>query len=45
MSNIVWSSVVTKDLVRHLSEQEIEQLADELNEAVVAICSDYGVED
>lgn len=38
MSNIVWQSRVTLDMVGDMNEQEIETLIEELNDAVAYVC-------
>jgi predicted metal-dependent peptidase len=38
MSEILWKSVVTTDMVGAMDESEIEILIDELNDAVARVC-------
>jgi hypothetical protein len=39
----VWASSVTKAMTNDLTEKEVERLSEELNNAVTAICQDYGI--
>jgi hypothetical protein len=41
---IVWQSIITEDMVKHLNEQEISLLVEELNDTVAAIAENYEVE-
>lgn len=43
MDKIEWSSTLMYSDVKHLSYEVKEQLIDELNDAVVALCEQYGV--
>jgi hypothetical protein len=42
---VVWQSTITAGMVKHLSHSDIEALSDELNDAIVAVCNDFGIED
>lgn len=42
-NEIIWRSAVTEDMVRNLSQEEINELIDELNDAVATICETAGV--
>ena len=44
MARVVWKSVVTADMVKGMSADEIESLADALNDVVMEVCQEYGVE-
>lgn len=41
--NIIWESKLTAEMVSHLSEEEVQLLIDELNDAVAEICEQYEV--
>ena len=41
--NIIWESRLTAEMVSHLSEDEVQLLIDELNEAVAEIGESYEV--
>lgn len=43
MSN-VWSSLVTSEMVKDLNESEISLLVEALNDSVMEICQNYGIE-
>ena len=43
MSN-VWSSIVTNEMVKDLNESEISLLVEALNDSVMEICQNYGIE-
>ena len=43
MSN-VWSSLVTSKMVKDLNESEISLLVEALNDSVMEICQNYGIE-
>jgi hypothetical protein len=38
MSNIIWQSTVTSEMVGDMTEDEIRILIDELNDAVADVC-------
>jgi predicted metal-dependent peptidase len=38
MSEVLWKSMVTMDMVGDMTEEEIEILIDELNDAVAEVC-------
>lgn len=39
----VWKSELTADMVSELDQDTLDSLIDELNDAVAAICSDWGL--
>jgi len=39
----VWTSKVTKSMVKHLTDDEISQLADALDKAVMQVCESYEI--
>jgi len=41
---VVWSSKLTSDMLSHLSSDEKEELYEQLNDAVMEVCSSYEVE-
>lgn len=43
MSN-VWRSLVTSEMVKDLNESEISLLVEALNDSVMEICQNYGIE-
>lgn len=43
MNKVEWSSIIMYADVKHLPYEVKEQLIDELNDAVVAVCEKYGV--
>ena len=44
MAKVIWKSSVTKDMVKGMSEEDIEALVEELNDAVMRVCEEMGVE-
>jgi len=38
---VVWRSEVTEDMVAHLNDNELQQLVDDLDDAVFHICETY----
>ena len=44
MSEVVWQSTITKDMVRHLSQDIIDELIEELNEIVAIVAEEYEIE-
>lgn len=42
-SDVVWGSVVTKDMVNTLSESDISNLINQLDRLVQVTCQEYGV--
>lgn len=44
MAREVWKSVVTADMVKGLSADEVESLVDALNDVVMEVCQEYGVD-
>ena len=44
MNNIVWQSTITDELVKHLDQETIDELIEELNDAVVRVAQDYDLE-
>lgn len=44
MAREVWKSVVTADMVRELSADEVEGLVDALNDVVMEVCREYGLD-
>lgn len=44
MSEVVWQSTITKDMVRHLNQEIIDELIEELNEVVASVAEEYEVE-
>ena len=43
MSNIVWQSTVTEEMVAGLNSNEVSMLCEALNEAVMEVCTNYEV--
>lgn len=43
MGKLLWESRVTKDMCADLSPEDIEQLIEQLNEAVEQVCSEFDV--
>lgn len=41
MDKIIWESTIWENMVKDLLDVDIAQLVSELDEAVMAICSDY----
>ena len=39
---VAWSSEVTQSMVAHLTDKQLEQLLEELDDAVYHICERYG---
>jgi hypothetical protein len=39
----IWKSEITVEMVKNISEENLEQLIEELNDAVQEIASSYGV--
>lgn len=39
----IWKSEITVEMVENISEENLEQLIEELNDAVQEIASSYGV--
>lgn len=39
----IWKSEITVEMVENISEENLEQLIDELNDAVQEIAQSYGV--
>lgn len=39
----VWSSAITEDMVADVTPEDLAQMIEELNDAVSAICQDFGV--
>jgi len=44
MSEIVWQSTITKDMVRHLDQDIIDELIEELNDVVASVAEEYEIE-
>jgi hypothetical protein len=42
-NKIAWQSLISADMIAHLSENEISLLINTLNDAVAEICSDYEI--
>lgn len=40
----IWQSTVTSSMVKDLSESEIEILVADLDDAVMLVCQDFGIE-
>jgi hypothetical protein len=40
----VWTSSVTTEMTKGMSGEEIELLIADLDDAVMAVCQDYGIE-
>lgn len=40
----VWKSSVTKSMTKHLTEQELSDLVDKLNDVVMMVCQSYEIE-
>lgn len=40
---IIWNATITKEMVTHLSAEQISFLIDSLNDAVAQICDEDGV--
>lgn len=45
MSRVIWQAVVREEMLGELTDKEIMMLIDELDDAVAAICENYGVTD
>ena len=43
MNEIVWQSVLTEEMTNALSDDELKALIEELNDAVMFVCADYGI--
>jgi hypothetical protein len=43
MSNIVWQSTVTEEMITALNDNEVSLLVEALNEAVMEVCNNYEV--
>jgi hypothetical protein len=43
MSNIVWQSTVTEEMIAGLNSNEVSMLCEALNEAVMEVCTNYEV--
>jgi hypothetical protein len=43
MSNIVWQSTVTEEMIAGLNSNEISMLVEALDEAVMEVCTNYEV--
>jgi hypothetical protein len=43
MSNIVWQSTVTEEMITALNDNEVSLLVEALNEAVMEVCTNYEV--
>lgn len=43
MAREVWKSVVTADMVKGMSADDVELLVDALNDVVAEVCQEYGV--
>jgi len=39
---VAWSSQVTESMVAHLTDKQLEQMLEELDDAVYRICEAYG---
>jgi hypothetical protein len=44
MSDTIWQSTVTAEMVASLTDKDIALLTEELDDAVARICEDFGVE-
>jgi len=44
MEKIIWSSTVTADMIGMLSEDEKASLIESLDDAVMQVCEDFGIE-
>lgn len=40
----IWQSSITSSMVKDLSESEIEILVADLDDAVMLVCQDFGIE-
>jgi hypothetical protein len=43
MSNIVWQSTVTEEMITALNDNEVSLLVEALDEAVMEVCTNYEV--
>jgi hypothetical protein len=43
MDKTVWQSVLTESMTNALSDDELKSLIEELNDAVMFVCADYGI--
>ena len=43
MDKAVWQSVLTESMTNALSDEELKSLTEELNDAVMFVCADYGI--
>ena len=44
MSNIIWQSQVTEEMVSHLNQHEVSLLVEALNDVVAEVCENFEVE-
>lgn len=42
-NNIVWASMVDKEMVAHLNPETLQELIDELDDAVARVCEAYEI--
>lgn len=43
MSEVLWQSAVTEDMLVGILDIDVDRLIEELNDAVATICQDYGI--
>ena len=43
-TEVVWQSTVTEEMTENLSQTEIDEMVEALNEAVAQICQEFDVE-
>lgn len=41
---VLWSSSVTNEMVKGMDTDKVNELLDELNDAVMRVCEDFGLE-
>ena len=44
MTYVLWSAELTQDMVKNLEQEQVLSLIEDLCDAVMAVCLDYGVE-
>jgi hypothetical protein len=44
MENTVWQSTITQEMVKHLNQDIIDELIEELNEVVASVAEEYEID-
>ena len=44
VDNIVWSAELTKEMVEHLDDEQLDLLVKYLEDAVFQLCQEYGIQ-